>query len=348
MPHSSLCLAVSLLLLLQLSVSVRARSTKSAVPVASGRERLISSSSDKTTKVWTLSNGRCVQSVRGGGYPNTVLMFKRASYALLASESQQPEKSVKIWSLMHNDDTQLIKTLHNESSSIETTIRQVRLVANQFIVREHTNGSMRVFDMQGVLVQTLDHDDNNDGSVLTALAVLSPTQLASGWSSGEIKIWSLNDGSCVRTLKVSPSGGAVKVLCTLRQGDRVASGGADGVVCVWNVEIGECVHELLGHTGPITSLEVVADDAELASGSTDGTIRLWNVRRGGCRRTLINQGGKAALSVGVTALRMVARETLAAGYSDGAIKVWTVVDGRSGRTMRGHSGAVLSLEFVAS
>ena len=76
-----------------------------------------------------MSDVRCVQSL--SGYLNSVLMFKCATYTLLASESpySDEDKSIKIWSPMHNDDTKLINAFpersnNNNSGNSSDMIRQ--------------------------------------------------------------------------------------------------------------------------------------------------------------------------------------------------------------------------------
>ena len=91
-----------------------------------------------------------------------------------------------------------------------------------------------------------------------------------------IKIWDLNTGQCVKTLRghehyvisvIELNGGY------LASGS-AASGSADGSIKIWDIKNGQCVKTLRGHAGTVTQL-IQLNDRRLASGSADKTIKIW-------------------------------------------------------------------------
>ena len=63
-------------------------------------------------------------------------------------------------------------------------------------------------------------------------------------------------------------------------GDRIAAGSREGTVYVWNFQNPEEPTLLTGHTDYVTSLAFSLDGKRLASGARDDTTRLWDVASG--------------------------------------------------------------------
>ncbi|MCG9130902.1 hypothetical protein J5I95_04380 [Candidatus Poribacteria bacterium] len=63
-------------------------------------------------------------------------------------------------------------------------------------------------------------------------------------------------------------------------GDRLAAGSREGTVYVWNFQNPEELTRLTGHTDYVTSLAFSLDGKRLVSGARDNTTRLWDVESG--------------------------------------------------------------------
>ena len=63
-------------------------------------------------------------------------------------------------------------------------------------------------------------------------------------------------------------------------GDRLAAGSREGTVYVWNFQNPEAPTRLTGHTDYVTSLAFSLDGKRLVSGARDDTTRLWDVESG--------------------------------------------------------------------
>ncbi|KII86395.1 hypothetical protein PLICRDRAFT_43989 [Plicaturopsis crispa FD-325 SS-3] len=95
-------------------------------------------------------------------------------------------------------------------------------------------------------------------------------------------------------------------------GYALVSGSGDGAVRMWDMRTGQAHRTLLGHTGPVTSLQF--DELHVVSGSLDKSIRIWDLRTGGIFETL-------KYDHPVTALQFDTRKIVAATGENG-IKVY--------------------------
>ncbi|KAI9284509.1 quinon protein alcohol dehydrogenase-like superfamily [Umbelopsis sp. AD052] len=94
--------------------------------------------------------------------------------------------------------------------------------------------------------------------------------IISGSLDNTIKIWSMVNGQCLRTLF-----GHVEGVWALAYDKlRIVSGSHDNSVKLWDMESGRCIHTLEGHRGPVTA--VALSDMKVISASDDGDIRIWD------------------------------------------------------------------------
>jgi sugar lactone lactonase YvrE len=155
--------------------------------------------------------------------------------------------------------------------------------------------------------------------------------LASGSADRTARLWSLPDGTAVKTLKGHT--GWVNCLAISPDGRLLASAGRDGRVCLWHLPDGAALARLKGHTLTVFCLAVSPDGRLLASGSSDGTVCLWSLPEGELLHTL--KGHNA----GITCLAISPdSQLLATGSGDSTVRLWSLWDGHPLRTLEGHRG----------
>lgn len=113
--------------------------------------------------------------------------------------------------------------------------------------------------------------------------------ILTGSGDKTVKIWSLTDYSCVRTLE-GHTNSVLKVLWmplpsatmtastpqpSARNMLQIASAGGDGLVKVWNAHTGEIAATLDNHTDRIWALTVNPATNTLVSGGGDSTVTFW-------------------------------------------------------------------------
>ncbi|KAK0208029.1 WD40-repeat-containing domain protein [Desarmillaria ectypa] len=117
----------------------------------------------------------------------------------------------------------------------------------------------------------------------------------------------------------------------------LVSGSGDGAVRMWDMRTGQAHRTLLGHTGPVTSIQF--DEIHIASGSLDKSIRIWDLRTGGVFETL-------KYDHAVTALQFDTRKLVAAAGENG-IKVYNRTSmQQSTLSTNGHTHPVQRLRYM--
>lgn len=106
-------------------------------------------------------------------------------------------------------------------------------------------------------------------------SVVDPTMLASGSDDGSVKLWSINQGVSVGTIKTKAN-----VCCVqfpLDSGRSLAFGSADHKIYYYdlrNAKMPLCT--LIGHNKTVSYVKFI-DSTTLVSASTDNTLKLWDL-----------------------------------------------------------------------
>ncbi|THG18504.1 hypothetical protein TEA_022717 [Camellia sinensis var. sinensis] len=185
---------------------------------------------------------------------------------LLASGGH--DKKAVLW---YTDSLKAKSTLE-EHSSLITDVRFspsiARLATSSFdkTVRvwdaDNPGYSLRTFTGHSASVMSLDFHPNKDDLICSCDG------------DGEIRYWSINNGSCARVLK----GGTAQMRFQPRLG-RYLAAAAENLVSILDVETQACRHSLQGHTKPIHSVCWDPSGEYLASVSED-SVRVWTLGTG--------------------------------------------------------------------
>lgn len=218
---------------------------------------IISGSSDKTIKIWNISNSLCINTFTGHEGPvNTVAFIPNSDQVISTSVV---DMSIKIWSKTFgiNFCKSLICSLDyftggyscfavspNGSyliSGTNTTVNQFYGVFSPFIRKEYE------IDKDNVITI-------NDYSV---------------------KLWNMNSLTNIKSLK----GHTANILSCAFSNDNktILSGSADKTIRIWNVIDRVCIGILEGHKYGVTSVSFNFDSTKIVSGSIDTTVKVWDV-----------------------------------------------------------------------
>ncbi|KAG8375504.1 hypothetical protein BUALT_Bualt10G0106700 [Buddleja alternifolia] len=257
--------------------------------------------------------GRCMDVSKG--FTFTEVSFIRASAnkvvcchfssdgKLLASGGH--DKKAVLW----YTDTLKPKTTLEEHSSLITDVRfspsMARLATSSFdkTVRvwdaDNPGYSLRTFTGHSAGVMSLDFHPNKEDLICSCDG------------DGEIRYWSIKNGSCQRVFK----GGTVQVRFQPRVG-RYLAAAAENVVSILDAETQACRHSLKGHTKPIHSVCWDPSGELLASVSEDSSLELWNMSENKTLTLSAHDGLIASLAVSTVA------GLVASASHDKIVKLW--------------------------
>lgn len=200
---------------------------------------------------------------------------------LLATGGQ--DKKVVLW----YTDTLKLKSTLEEHTSLITDVRfspsVSRLASSSYdkFVRvwdmDNPGYSLRNFTGHNASVMSLDFHPNKDDLI------------SSCDEDGEIRYWSINNGSCTRAFK----GGMTQMRFQPRHG-RYLAAVAENLISIFDVETQACLHRLQGHTKVIHSLCWDPSGEFVASVSED-SVRVWALgsgNEGECVHELSCNGNK--------------------------------------------------------
>lgn len=279
---------------------------------------MVSAALDDTVKVWDLSSGRCNGFLEGH---NASVRCLQMEDNIVATGSM--DASIRLWDLSRarpaSKGNQIGKgdDIDDEDDSENTPTK---------------GPSMQMDDCYVFSLES--HLDE-----VTALHFRGET-LVSGSADKTMRQWDLTTGRCVQTLDVLWA--AAQASATGMSGDQwrptgrlpdasadfvgalqcfdaaLACGTADGMVRLWDLRSGQVHRSLVGHTGPVTSLQF--DNVHLVTGSLDRSIRVWDLRTGSIYDAF-------AYDKPVTSMMFDAKRIVAAA-GENVVKVYDKADGR--------------------
>ena len=163
---------------------------------------------------------------------------------------------------------------------------------------------------------------------------------------GTLKVWEMESGICIRTLKEVVPGWkdyATSVALT-SNGRHAILASSDHMLRLWDIESGTCLRTFIGHTDSVNDVAITPDGhyAVSAAGGrnspSDYSLKIWDLESGACLRTLEGHTGP----VKSVALMQDGRRAVS-GSQDETIKVWDIQSGACLRTLESHSGTLLCL-----
>ncbi|KAF9531950.1 U3 small nucleolar RNA-associated protein [Crepidotus variabilis] len=97
--------------------------------------------------------------------------------------------------------------------------------------------------------------------------------LATGSGDKTVKLWSLDDFSCLKTFEGHTN--SVLRVDFLNAGLQIVSTASDGLVKLWNIQEEECVTTLDNHEDKVWALAVSSDERTVVSGAADSLVTFW-------------------------------------------------------------------------
>ncbi len=289
---------------------------------------LAAGSSDKTVRVWNLSEKKEIRSLGGHQGPITALALRSDGKGkLLASASE--DRTVRLWDPAEGKEVRSIAAHEGPVLALAFTPDGKRIVSGS------ADKTLKVFGA-------------DDGAAVAAFSTPAEVRAASGTADGlffsggagkEIRQWRSSNAAALKTL--TGHGDIVHSVAVSPDGNTVASAGADKTVRLWNLAEGKETRSINAHGASVYCVAFSTDGKFIASGGYDKLVKVWNVADGaevkkfeghieGIFAVAFSPDGGSVLS----------------GSSDRTIRRWSIAEGKEIQSFAGHPGWVSDFRLV--
>ncbi|HNZ37921.1 MAG TPA: CsgG/HfaB family protein [Candidatus Latescibacteria bacterium] len=246
-----------------------------SVAVTPDGQTIVSASADRTIKIWRLSDGRLLRTLRRhGGAVNSVCVTPDG--AAVIAGCQGWINNIEIWRL---SDGTMIRSLPGHRSFWGRGVNSVAVSPDgKTIFSGGDDKKIKMWRLSdGSLLRTLPVSrDGGHGRYVSHVA-LSPDGQVVYSASGDkvVKVWQVSDGEALGTF--SPETDFLTSLALSADGQTIAMGCGDGSAGIWSLSAQQQFLKLPGHTRPVTCVAVSPRGDIVVSGSLDKTLRVWRL-----------------------------------------------------------------------
>jgi WD40 repeat protein/serine/threonine protein kinase len=228
---------------------------------------VVSGCRDRTVRMWNVADGRCVRVLTGAVEAVTALAVSTDASTVVAAGFGG---TGSVW-VAGQDDLRRITPGKVDHVTAAMLSGNGRVVLSASL----GGGALWVLDPWTDELRFVADGGDGDASI-RALAVDAEGRFGHGATAdGVIRVWDLDDGSCVRSL--AGHTGPVTALAPTGDGRTTISGGDDGTIRVWDLDTGRCLHVIEGRSGRVVLLALSTDARTLLSLGSERILRVWRL-----------------------------------------------------------------------
>ena len=274
--------------------------------------------------LWDLETNGLKSAFTGNGGPVKALMFTEEDTKLAYATGWSGARwvnygTVALWNLTDDTHKPIVAALHQTKDQRKEELHVVFSPDGRFLAAACANAywgkkqeipaiQLWEVDTEQLLFRVEKQTENIEALTFSPNGKV----LASAEASSRIRLWNVESGVLLGTLKAAPSS---KVLAFSPDSRLLATGGSEGIIQLWDIHAGSTssalrrvwntalarrpIRTFEGDTGN-TALNAIAfspDGKKVVSANSDGTVRLWETDSGDQQFTLAqNPGGISALA----------------------------------------------------
>ncbi|KAI1826202.1 WD40-repeat-containing domain protein [Xylaria intraflava] len=228
-------------------------------------DTLVSGGCDRDVRVWDMTTGECLHTLRG--HTSTVRCLKMSDANTAISGSR--DTFLRVWDIRQGVCRAVL-------AGHQASVRCLE-IKGDIVVSGSYDASAKIWSIsQGRCLHTL----NGHYSQIYAIA-FDGQRVVTGSLDTSVRVWNARTGEPIALLQ-----GHTSLVGQLQlRGNTLVTGGSDGSVRVWSLEKMCPIHRLAAHDNSVTSLQF--DDTRVVSGGSDGRVKIWDVKTGQLVRELI-------------------------------------------------------------
>lgn len=299
------------------------------VAVTTDGKKAVSSSWDKTLKVWDMETGEEIKTLTGhSDGVMGVCITPDGKKAVSASN----DGTLKVWDL---ENTEEPKELAGHSNFVSDLM--ITPDGRKVITASHDK-TLKVWDID-TCRETASfemHDDGIDRFSITP----DGKRVISASFDNTVRLWDMESGREVSLLEEYYQG-TVPVAVT-PDGKKAASAVDYRTVKVIDIETGSVRKTPTGHSRRIEDLKITPDGRRAVTASLDKTLKVWDLEKAEEICMLTGHSG-GVVSVAITP----DNNELISISEDKALKVWDIIAGREIRTLKFQNSTYLDT-FITS
>lgn len=280
----------------------------------------------ESVRVWDVGAGAGIMKLRGHGDSVLSACFSPDRSRLFSGSA---DAHVMVWDLRSG---KLIQKIPHKSA-----VESVSTSRNGLLATAAHERSVYLWDLE--TAQSVGAINGFDDRVNALCFSPDGSQLFTATMKGTVQGWNSTTHTELRHFPNPRE--AFSSLSANQSGKLLAAGAKiSNSIYLWNYETAVPLRPLLGHKGPVRSIQFNSTGALLASASDDQTLRLWDMNTMTCRATL---AGTHARIYGVC---FSPDDSMLASCDDGGeIRIWDTDSGRCIALYQGSAGALLGLSF---
>jgi WD40 repeat protein/transcriptional regulator with XRE-family HTH domain len=288
---------------------------------------LITSSDDKTVKLWEVATGKSIRTFSGhtGGVWD-VVFSPDGKYLLTGSA----DSTARQWDVVRGETVQ---TFSGHAATIDSVAFSPD--GKYILTAGAADLTARLWDTDtGETLHTL--TGHSDRVVRVAYSP-DGMHVLTGSVDGTARLWDAASGRAVRVFEHPNVVGAITFS---PDGKYIATGCEDNIARIWDTATGQMVREFSGHRGFVQGVRFSPNGKYLLTGSGDRTARLWDIATG---QTIRIFGGHADDVQTVTFSPDGLQ--IATASNDRIARVWNLQTFPGGMLFAGHSRFVQQASF---
>ncbi len=271
--------------------------------------KVISSSYDATIKTWNPETGECIQTLKGHIGPITDLKTSPTNANELLTCGR--DNKIKGWNLSNGE---CIFSIHlTGAACLDIHPDSRRFIAGSWdnMIKESDYKGSKLNVFEGYSNQVTAIDCSKDGQYLI-----------SGSSDNAIRLWDLETGICIQTIKGHTQN--INNLAFSKSGKFILSASDDCTIKLWLSTTGQCFRTFEGHKNAVKSICFHPNNRKFLSSSYDKTLKEWDIRSGKCIKTFASE---EIFDVANSAIYSNDLSKVFTAHNDSKIRIWDAETG---------------------